>query len=253
MKPLFKTIVLIVLLCFAGTAMLAEEAGEEKKQAAVQPAPQAKPQAYVPGQLPNRPVPDVVNAMFASDPKSFRFQQSVHPETGDILVGHNQWVYYREKEGKSFRPVVYGHSMTWMGGETPLRNVLFYVCLPIGHQQQSELWLADLNGSLLKRMGEGTLHINSSPVLSPAGDKMTFYLQPNPITGNTKTSVGWFFLPQSPMEKLEVRYPYTLDSSEAFFTSFLIWKNNNQILFTEMRKKAEGGVSQLTRVLTVGR
>src|SRR5947209_12778670 len=104
--------------------------------------------------------------------------QRVQAQDHDLkLAAYKDWVYLQTGKEGIYKKLVPGICPQWIPTHNGQTDHWFYVFLPVGFDSKSELWTASTEGYYLGKSAEGMFVVNSTPVLSPDGEKIASVLR----------------------------------------------------------------------------
>src|SRR6266478_2335016 len=105
--------------------------------------------------------------------------QTVQAPDDDLrLAAYKGWVYLQKGKEGIYTKLVPGICPQWIPTDKGQPDHWFHVFLPVGFDGKSELWTASTDGYYLGKAAEGMFFVNSTPVLSPDGQRMASVVRP---------------------------------------------------------------------------
>lgn len=116
--------------------------------------------------------------------------QTVQAQDHDLrLAAYKDWVYLQKGKEGIYKKLVPGICPQWIPTHKGQPDHWFYVFLPVGFDGKSELWTASTDGYYLGKAAEGMFFVNSTPVLSPDGERIASVVRPLARVQGDRSSV----------------------------------------------------------------
>jgi hypothetical protein len=110
---------------------------------------------------------------------------------GGSLASYGGWVYLKRERGFHFEKLIPGTCPQWIDEVAPPTRC--YTFLPTGSESGTEMWLVDVDkGRYIGRIGELTMRINNSPVISPSGQRFVHIVNPVTVSDGGCYCIGFF-------------------------------------------------------------